>query len=56
MKDALKHYEYITGILYKQFGIKPPPKCKNISVAETKTTGNKASNNAENDNSRSVLL
>ena len=23
MKDAKKHYEYITGILYKQFGIKP---------------------------------
>ena len=23
MKEAQKHYEYITGILYKQFGIKP---------------------------------
>jgi len=30
MKDAKKHYEYITGILYKQFGIKPTAEMQKI--------------------------
>lgn len=30
MKEAKKHYEYITGILYKQFGIKPTVEMQKI--------------------------
>jgi hypothetical protein len=30
INEARKHYGYITGLLYKQFGIKPTPEMQNI--------------------------